>query len=246
MPLNVVIIEDEPFCQEDLIQQLADLPIDIQVIGTADNVAAGAELIRRSQPQLVFLDVEIKDRLGFELFSYLPDVDFDVIFTTGHSKYALQAIKVSALDFLLKPIDPDELHAAITKKEIKDEYLRQKLETLQINVEKQQLKRIAIPTLHGLEFIQLENMLYCQAEDNYSRIVMEDRQEHLVSRTLKKLEDLLDPSSFCRINRSTVINLNHLKSFNRGKTATVTVDGDHVFNLSPNRKEAFLNRIQQL
>lgn len=246
MPLNVVIIEDEPFCQEELAQQLVELPIDIHLAGIADTVASGADLVRRVQPDLVFLDVEIKDRLGFELFSYLPDVEFDVIFTTGHSKYALQAIKVSALDFLLKPIDPEELHAALIKKEIRDEHLRQKLENLQFNFEKQQLKRIAIPTLQGLEFIQLDEVLFCTAEDNYSRIVMEGGVEHLISRTLKKLEDLLDPLSFCRINRSTVVNLNHIKSFTRGKTATVILDGKHAFNLSPNRKEAFLNRIQQL
>lgn len=245
-PVKTVIVEDEPACIEVLTGMLEGMPLPISIEGTAETLDAGVDLIRRVQPDLVFLDVEIRDRKGFELFGYFPEINFDVIFTTGHSKYALQAIKVAALDFLLKPIDPEELLAALMKKEIRDLNFQQKMETLQINLQKNQLKRIAIPTLNGLEFVEVDDIVFCQAEDNYTQMHCKSSPTLLVSKTLKKLESLLENRNFFRVNRSTLINLDCLKSFSRGKTSFVTLDNGLEFSISNNRRADFFQRINQL
>ena len=244
--LRVVIVDDEPSSIDALSFLIRDLPLPIQVVGTAQTLHAGIELIQTAKPDLVFLDVEIKDRLGFEVFNHISQVNFDVIFITGYSKYAIQAIKVSALDFLLKPVAKDELLAAILKKEQRDWHLQQKLETLTVNFQKQQLNRIAVPTLKGLEFTDVDDIQYCQAEDNYTQMFLNSGSMLLVSKTLKKLEELLDTHNFIRINRSTLINLNYLKSYVRGKSPAVILDNGKEFSLSPNRKSSFLKRINQL
>src|SRR5450432_1939162 len=198
----VLIIDDEKHCCDNLQWQLKTYCPEIKVMAVCNNAEKGLRQIQLQQPHLIFLDVEMPGMTGFEMLESLTEINFDIIFTTAFNQYAIRAIKFGALDYLLKPIDKDELLDAINKflNRTQRDSLKQ-LSALLTHIRKSNdlsFQKIALPTLHGYELVPLNNIIFCESSSNYTDIHLNNGQHMLISRTLKDIEDLLDMQPFFR------------------------------------------------
>lgn len=212
--ITCVIIDDERQAREVLQKLLKRYFEDkINVLAMAASVAEGVKCINQLNPQLVFLDIEMPEENGFELFKYFDHFHFNVVFTTAYKDYAIKAIKYSALDYFLKPVNYIDLKEAISKleKKIQSGQKQDRIEALlsNISVGEDIKNKIAIPTLEGFRLEMINSIMYCAAEENYTRIYLNTNECLLVPRTLKIFEDLLPNSYFFRIHKSYLINLNY-------------------------------------
>ncbi|MEO1513479.1 MAG: LytTR family DNA-binding domain-containing protein [Bacteroidota bacterium] len=241
MELKAVIIEDEADIRVGLENMLTQFCEGVRVVAAVDRVQKGVKAIQEWNPELVFLDIELPMENGFSLFTYFPDPCFDVIFTTAYAQYALQAFKLSAIDYLLKPIDLDDLRQAIASVRQQQvlQLSKQKLEVLQNNLNTRQQKLI-LPLRDGYSFVQLEEIVYCEAQSNYTLFHLCDQEPILVSKTLKLYNELLVPFHFFRISRSFLININHIKKYGRSKTPVLTMSNGALLPVSVHRKEELM------
>ncbi|RYG52416.1 MAG: response regulator transcription factor, partial [Chitinophagaceae bacterium] len=231
--IKTVVVDDEPYACKALLTLLEKHCPEIQVQAACNSVADAEARIAQLKPQLVFLDIEMPHKNGFELLEQFTPGTFHVIFTTSYDQYAIKAIRLSALDYLLKPIDPQELKAAVNKA---TDVLSTSTLPSQLDILLEKLRqpsalsnRIALPTLDGLQVIAVDTILYCQANSNYTTLVLKDRQKLIVSRTLKEIEEMLDEYSFLRIHHSWLVNLNEIKKYTRGEGGTLMMsDGVEV------------------
>lgn len=193
---------------------------------------------------LLLLDIEMPNGSGFELLENLgPDLDFKVIFITAYHEYALKAFKFSAVDYLLKPINPEELSAAIqkvAKGESKDapESIKMLMETMEHRGE--QFNKIALPSMEGLQFVNLDDIAYCESQDNYTKFFLRNGERIMVSKTIKYFEEVLDQHGFFRVHRSNIINLKYIDRYVKGEGGYVVLDQGARIPVSRRRKEAFL------
>ncbi|UTW62024.1 response regulator transcription factor [bacterium SCSIO 12741] len=245
MKIKTVIIEDEPRSLKELRSQLDGFRNRIEVLGHADNVEDGVRLITELQPQLVFLDVEINQGTGFDLLQQLDTIDFKVVFTTAHSKYALRAIKFGALDYLLKPIDPEELEALVGSLPEEDS-INSELNQLKVMLnhltEQQTPKKLAIKEVGKVEFINLDKIILLKAKTNYTQIQVAGRKPILSSKTLRYYEQLLTDKRFRRVHRSFIINYRYVREFVHQDHLIVMENGEEVY-ISPNQRKDFLDEI---
>jgi two-component system, LytTR family, response regulator len=221
--MKALIIEDEAQAISALKLELKTHCSNVEVIGEAKSIKEAIEKITLLKPELIFLDIQLSDGLGFEILKIHKENNFKVIFTTAYSQYAIKAIKFSALDYLLKPIDSDELVAAVDKAyKSSDSTENSKIESFIHNqTENVSRKKIALHNSEGVTIYELETILRCSAESNYTCVYFSNGKKTLFSKTLKEFEDLLCTSGFERIHHSHIINLNHLVSF-------VNKDGGYV------------------
>lgn len=246
--ISAIMIDDEQSCIDRLSGLLSThCAQSVRLAGTADSVPKGIQLIESTQPALVFLDVQIGDETGFDLLRKLNEIRFEVIFTTAFEKYAVQAFKFSAIDYLLKPVDPDDLQDAIGKlqEKLSKQEMAAKVEILFHNLKTMEgaSKRISVPTLHGLEFLQVRDIIRCESDVNYTNIFLKDRQKITVAKTLKEFEELLTDYNFFRVHNSHLINLSHIKKYNKGTGGYVTMADNSEVEVSTRRKEEFLKKI---
>jgi two-component system LytT family response regulator len=222
----------------------------IEVSGSFKTVEEGVEAIKKLKPQLAFLDVEINDKTGFDLLQQLPEINFEVIFTTAYDKYAVQAFKFSALDYLLKPVDADDLQRAISKLNQKNSQreMSQKFDALFHNLKSMQgaSKKICVPVVNGLVFIQVSDIVHCESEINYTKLFLKDKQKLLVARTLKEFEEMLADYNFYRVHNSHLINLAYIKSYNKGKGGFVSMQDGSEIEVSTRRKDEFLKMLMKI
>lgn len=243
--LKSVIVDDEYKSRESMRILLEEFCDSVEVCALCQNVDEGIQAIRKFKPEVVFLDVQMQRETGFDLLTKIQNINFEVIFTTAHSEYAIKAFKFSAIDYLLKPIDLEELKFAINKvnKKLYDnislrlEHLVQNLRSTSENY------KLALPTSDGLFFVKVSDIIYCEASSNYTEIVTEDGKKHLVSRTLKEYDDMLTDHNFYRIHNSYLINLNAIKKYVRGEGGYVVMNNDRSLDVSKRKKEGFLVRI---
>lgn len=224
---------------------LSEFCPQVQLAGEAGNADTGKKMILDKKPQLVFLDIEMPYGNGFDLLNDLMPIDFEVIFVTAFDKYLLQALKYSALDFLLKPVNIEELKNAVKNAEIRihKNLINQQLSILLENFRKESsLKKIAIPTAEGFDFISVSDIVRCEAMGSYTRIHFNNSQKVLVSKPLKDYESLLPEDIFFRIHNSHLINLNYIKKYNRGRGGVVELEDGSVIEVAVRRKEEFLKR----
>jgi two-component system LytT family response regulator len=235
--IRSVIVENELPAQE-LLVGLLDLHCpEVNIVGVATTLKAAREIISLEKPDLVFLDVELDNEVGLDLFRYFSNPNFDVIFTSAHSEYAIPAIKLSCLDYLLKPIDYRELKEAL-KKRVRSTNIQVRLDNLLHNIKSQEQPKLAIPTLEGIEFIPVDDIILILAESNYSRIFTFGNQI-VTTRTLGELEDALPSTSFFRSHKSYLINWNHMMKYNRSENVIHLKTG-LTADLAARRKEEFL------
>ncbi len=246
--ITAIIVDDDEFCcfqLQDLIKKYA---LGIEIVAVCNSGTDGLVKIRELSPDLVFLDVEMPGMNGFEMIRKLPAVNFEIIFTTSHEQYAIRAIRFSALDYLVKPLDPTALQDAISRMRDKmQEKLpaeEKKLELLGIPAEKK-FNNLAVPTMEGLLFICIQDIIRCESDDKYTKIFLADKKMILASRTLGDFEDLLSPHGFFRIHKSYLINLIHLKKYLRGEGGQVIMADGSTLDVSRRKKEELMVLVSQ-
>lgn len=239
---KAVIIDDEAACIRTLEIYLKKYFPDWTLAGTALNGNDGLRLINEQEPQLAFVDIQMPLMNGLDMVNRMPAGHTRVVFTTAFDQYAIRAIKLSAFDYLLKPIEPEELKACIERwenEEQQSDNSRQK-DMLKHVLEGHTIPYIALSTLKGLLFIKPEDIMYCEAESNYTNVHMQDGSMHLVSKSLVHFEDVLDSNRFFRIHKSYIINLHCITQYIRGEGGEVVLQNGICIPLSRNRKDEFL------
>lgn len=249
--IKALIIDDEEHC----INRLKSLLMPsyksmIEIVGTARTFQQAIKAITLLNPELIFLDVQLDDKTGFDLLKALPQIDFDIIFTTAYEEFAIRAIKFSAIDYLLKPIDADDLDAALLKlsNEKSKKITSQKIDLLLQNAQLNSgtFKKILVSTIAGFEFIDISNIVRCQSDINYTTIYLTDKQKLVVAKTLKEFEELLSEYSFFRVHNSHLINLSFIKSYKRGKGGSIKLTDGTEVEVSSRRKDEFLKKLASI
>lgn len=244
--INCIIVDDELKSRESLKILLQDFCNDVTVLALCENVNEAMEAIRKHKPDVVFLDIQLQRETGFDLLARIQEINFEIIFTTAYSEYAIKAFKFSAIDYLLKPIDIEELKRAVSKVEKrKGDTITSRLQELMNNLRSSSSEnyKLALPTANGLIFIRMQDILYCEASSNYTDITLSDGKKYTVSRTLREYEELLEGHNFYRIHHSYLINLNAIKKYVRGDGGYVVMSNDKSLDVSKRKKEGFLSRI---
>jgi two-component system LytT family response regulator len=242
--ITALVVDDEKDSRESLQNYLRKYCPEVKVQQACANIQEAAEAIKAHQPQLVFLDIEMPYGNAFDLLDQLEEVDFEIVFVTAYSQYAIPALNLSAAYYLLKPIDIDELIAAVAK--VRDE-LQQQDRLARATVLREHLqgnaKRLVLPLIDGFEVVETADILYCEAADNFTCFYMQSGEKHLICRKLKFYEELLSPRGFCRIHRSTLANLSYVQRYLKGKGGTVVLKNGKELAVSQSRKEAFLEQM---
>ena len=245
--ISAVIIDDEKHAVATLAWKIERFCPGIEVVEQFTDPIAALEYLRRDQPQLLFLDIEMPRLNGFEILEELgEDLKMDVIFTTAYDEFGIRAIKVSALDYLLKPIQVQELKQAVEKFKMRN--LSKSTREEQFKVLFSNIKepapattgKIALATKEDIEFVAPENILYCSSESNYTFVFLADGRKKLISRTLKDFEELLKSHNFFRIHHSHLVNLKHIKKFVRSGGGYLLMSNDTKLSVSRSRKDDLL------
>lgn len=249
--IKVLIIDDEQHCIDRLTKLLTPSHNNLlEITGTALTVEEGIEKITLLKPDLIFLDVQINDKTGFDLLRTLPEIDFAIIFATAYEKFAIQAIKFSAIDYLLKPIDAADLNVALLKfmNERSQKITAKKIDILLQNTQSNSNtpKKIIVPTVSGFEFLDIAEIIRCQSDINYTTIYLKNKQKLVVAKTLKEFEAMLSGHSFFRVHNSHLINLAFIKSYNRGKGGSVILNDGTEIEVSSRRKDDFIRSLSEL
>lgn len=249
--IKAIIVDDEQHCIDALKAMLQKKCPEVTVLAGVNSVSDAKQVIDELQPDLVFLDVEMPHENGFELLTRYDKVVFDVIFTTAYEQYALKAIKFNALDYLLKPFSVQDLQEALRKYHERRlnktdagiaplEVFLQNMKTMQ-----QTNKKIALPTINGLVFMPVQNIVRCESTGNYTKIFFTDRKQLLVSKPLKEFEELLTDVDFFRIHNSHLINLQQMESYIQGEGGFALMSDGTQVEVSRRRKADFLKKAMQ-
>ena len=245
--ITAIIIDDEPYCCEALATLLQIHCPEVQLIDTCNNARMGIRAIEETNPQLVFLDIEMPKVNGFQMLEQIKVINFDLIFTTSYDQYAIKAIRTSALDYLLKPIDREELQIAVRKAITKlKSPLPQQLEILfqKLVPGSNALSKIALPTMEGLQMVATDSILHIQSDSNYSVLFLKTKQKLIVSRTLKEMEEILEDHLFARVHNSHLVNLNEIEKYVKGEGGYLIMSDGTSVDVSRSRKEMLLTRLQ--
>ncbi len=242
--IKAILVDDEVHCLDTLSILLKEYCPEVQILERCRSAKAAIEAIEKLKPSLVFLDIEMPAMNGFELLEQFEEIPFAVIFTTSYDQYAIKAIRFSALDYLLKPVDPKELIAAVHKVQTQKQLpATEQFQMLlnQVQHKETGFKKIAVPTSEGFELIPAENILRCEADDNYTYIFLKNKNKIVACRTLKEVEEQLqDFSYFVRIHHSYLVNINEVTKYVRGEGGYVIMSDGSTVNVSRSRKESLL------
>ncbi len=245
--ITALIIDDELKGRSALKQKLTDYCPQITLVGEAESGPEGIKMIQSLEPQIVFLDIEMPHMNGFEMLQHLPSKKFHLIFTTAYDQYAIKAIKYAAFDYLLKPIDIEELRTAVKKTEehLSVNSTEERLDTLIQNLSfKHQLHKIAVPTMEGLLFFNIDDIIFMQAESNYTIIHFIHHPKLIASKTLGDFEEILPAEIFYRPHHSFLINLHHIKRYIKGDGGQIEMENGHYVDVARRKKEAFIKLIR--
>lgn len=247
MPIKTLIIEDDQKSVQVLDGLIRRLAEDLQVAGSAGHVEDAVELIESTMPELVFMDVQLADGTCFDVLKKLSYRNFSLVMVTAFDQYALEAIRYAALDYLLKPIGIAQFEEAVARarKSLSLKLRQHQIETLiqQIGQPGGQDRKISIPTLNGYEFLEQEEILWCQSEGSYSVFHLTDKTKVISSRNIGYYEEVLDSSKFCRIHHGTIIHMRYVKSYRKGKVGTVVLTDGTELEIAQRRKGVFLDKL---
>lgn len=247
--ITCIIIDDESHNIESLKILLKKYCSNVLVIAAENSAEKGILAIKKHHPDLVFLDIEMPVKNGFEMLESIPKIDFEVIFVTAYNKYVLKAIKSCALDYLMKPVDFSELKEAVLKvtKIIDDRKQNERLKTFVQNLKNTDTPpKIALTTTEALNFVCIDEIIRCKGENNYTCFYLTDGSSILVSKTLKEWDDLLSEYSFIRTHQSHLINSLHVKSFIKKDGGYILMNDGSIVSVARQRKEYTLNKLISL
>lgn len=240
--LNAVLIDDEINSLGTLKQLLQKYCPQVNIIALADTAEKGILAIKKEKPEVVFLDIEMPYLNGFQLLDQLRDINFSVIFTTAYDEYAIKAFKYCALDYLLKPIDKEELILAVKRAGVHKRLYLLQLEILNsVLLGGNKPDRLALACKDGYRFVSFSDIIYCEAENNYTNFYLKDGTTYLASKTLGNIEELLQEYFFFRIHKQYLVNLNHIIKYKKGPSAFIVMSNNATLNIARDRKEDFNN-----
>lgn len=244
--ITCVIVDDEKKNISILTKLLTRYCPEVTLLGQAESPADAIELIKKQQPQLVFLDVEMPGMNAFELLGELKPVNFEYILVTAFDTYALKAFAHNALHYLLKPVDIDELRLAVQKASarIMETSMSRRIDDLKVQAGSNPITRIALPTSNGLVFHAIDDIVCCSARNTYTLFEFVSDKEVLVSGTLKEFEEKLPVSIFCRVHNSYLINMNHIRQYIKGNGGQVKMVNGKVIDVSSRKRDEFLSRLR--
>ena len=247
MDVTALIVDDEHKNRETLVKLIDQFCYGIKVIGQAENVQQAKDFIDENQPQIIFLDIEMPGGNGFTLLEKFDKPNFQLIFTTAHADYAIKAIKFAALDYLLKPINVNELKIAVEKavasiQNTSNQSVDQRFDVLKDNQKNDgfDFKKIALPSLEGIEFYEINEILRCEADRAYCNFFLNNGQKITVSKSLREFEELLNECNFFRVHKSNMVNLSHIKKYIKGKGGYVVLSDDSHVDVSVRKKELLM------
>ena len=242
--INAILVDDEAHCLDTLSILLKDYCPEVEIMEQCSSAKKALIAVEKYQPALVFLDIEMPVMNGFELLEQFKELNFSVIFTTSYDQYAIKAIRFSALDYLLKPIEPKELMIAVHKAETyKKPPTSEQLKMLmdQLHHKENGFTKIAVPTAEGFELIPADDVIRCEADDNYTHLFLKNKNKITACRTLKEMEEQLDDFKyFVRVHHSYLVNLNEVTKYIRGEGGYLVMSDGSTVNVSRSRKEALL------
>jgi two-component system, LytTR family, response regulator len=249
--INTIIVDDEKHCINRLTSLISDnFSEEVRLLRSFQTADETLSFLKHQSVDLVFLDVQLNESSGFDVLQQFGQDDFDVIFTTAYEKYAIDAFKFSAIDYLLKPVDKDDLAYALLKYERKHSFeIRAKKYDVLFNHLKNiqaSSKKICIPTIYGYEFVLVGDIIRCESTINYTTIYLKDKQKLTVAKTLKEFEDMLVEYNFFRIHNSHLINLQYVRSYNKGKGGYVCLTDGSAIEVSIRRKESLLRKMAEM
>ena len=249
--MHVVIIDDEPKARKLLEILIRENCPKITSIFTAEDLLSGVEIIKREKPQIVFLDIEMPEHSGLEIFDFIDSTtsNFEIIFTTAYSEYAIKAFELSAVDYLLKPLRADKLMDAIEKAiaNIGKSHINIKLDELQKSLKSSNFKKIALPVEGGIKFVNFQDIVLLKADGMYTSVHVQNASELLISKPLKHFEDLLEAiPMFYRPHRSYLINLKYIQEYSKKDGGYIIMDNGETVSVSKDKKEEFLTIVQNI
>lgn len=246
--INAIVIDDEERARNTLSLLLLNYCPEVNVLATCANVPDGVIAINKNKPDVVFLDIEMPDYNGFELLGFFREIDFDIIFVTAYSEYAIKAFEISAVDYILKPIDIDQLKNSVEKLKQKKLHsqMQEQIELLKESYKGDDIRKIALSMSNGLTFVEIANIVLLEADGAYTTFYLKDGQKILVSKKLKFYEDILSNRSFFfRTHRSYFVNVNYIKKYSRSDNA-ILMDNEFSITISRDRKQEFESLLKEL
>jgi two-component system LytT family response regulator len=239
--IKTIIIDDEKHCSDRILNLTEQHPNTFNVLAVIDTVDEALNSVPQLQPDLIFLDIKIHDKTGFDFLQDIGPSNFRVIFTTAFDNFAIKAFKFSAFDYLLKPIDSDDFNDVIVRLKADLSYfnMQNQLQNLFNNLKPNQKKVITIPSLTGFETLKVEDIIHLEADTNYTHIFTKD-DKWMVSKPIKFYEDLLADNAFFKTHKSHLINIDHVKKYYKGKQSYVLMSNDAQVPISVRRKDEFL------
>ena len=240
--IKTIVIDDEASARETLIALLDKFFPEINVVAQASSIEEGIDVLNKTEKDLVFLDVEMPFGKSFDILENVENLDFGIIFITAHDQYAIEAFKFSAIDYLLKPIKIKDLKEALERFKSRTTSTKSpnpQIKVLLNNINNQSYK-LVLPTIHGFNIVDVNSILRCEGERNYSRFIFISGEKILVSKTMKEFEEILVNHGFFRIHQSYLVNLSHIKKYNRGQGGEIEMTDGVIIPVSRNKKEDFL------
>ena len=244
--MKAIIIDDEKRARISLAYILQEYCPNVTIVAECENLPEGVKAIRKNQPNIVLLDIEMPGHSGLELLDFFDEneVNFSIIFTTAYNEYALKAFKFSAVDYLLKPIIPEELAEAV-ERVAKQKQRFENLRAFKENLQQETLTKIAVPSGNTLLFLDTDKIMYIKGEGAYSEVFCSDGSRQLVSRNLKNFEDILcSDSRFLRIHKSYIVNFNFVTAFNKSDGGSIELENKAQIPVSPDKAQQILDQIQ--
>src|SRR5262245_46145079 len=242
--IRCILIDDESNSLEMMEWLLKTYCPQVKIEAMCNAADEGIEAINKYKPDVVFLDIEMPHMNGFDMLEQFDKLFFDVVFCTAYDQFAIRAFKYSALNYLLKPVDPDDLRETIRRLEQKKSSpSKEQIEMLLQNIRgntKPAVQRIALTTSDGMIFVSTQDILYCEAESNYTSVVLKGGKKILVSKVLKDIDETLAGSDFYRIHNSYLVNINHIKKYVRGDGGYVIMENDVTISISRSRRHEFM------
>ena len=247
--LRTLIIDDEPPVRATLQGLLKRICSQVNMVGEANSVASGIRAIREKSPDLVLLDIKMDDGTGFDILNHFENINFKIIFVTAYEEYAIQAFEYSAIDYLLKPVNPEKLTEAVKRAAITNQQeFNKQLDALRENLENPEKsnKKIILKNHKSIYLLNVNDIIHCESDGSYTIVEANDNQKIMVSKVLKEYDKLLSGSGFLRVHRSHLINLKHIKRFDKLDGGNVIMSNGHQIPVSTSGRERLLELFEEL